>query len=151
MSQLFTQSSQQTIKPILSLFYFILLPKKSFKRLFWLRVGFNQKKKKGRVTGQPVFVSDQKMGSGRVRNTTKNVSFSCIFLSGVDKNVAIEWLWAAFGKNATTPVAFTKCSPKISSIAAFFYVWVAFLWVGLRPCFKNAAINPSDFFFFKFL
>ena len=92
MSQLFTQSSQQTIKPILSLFYFILLPKKSFKRLFWLRVGFNQKKKKGRVTGQPVFVSDQKMGSGRVRNTTKNVSFSCVFLSGVYKNVAIEWL-----------------------------------------------------------
>ena len=49
-------------------------------------------KKRGLVTGQPVFVSGQKMDSGRVRNTTKNVSFSCVFLSGVYKNVAIEWL-----------------------------------------------------------
>ena len=48
--------------------------------------------------GQPVFVSGQKMGSGRVRNTTKNVSFSCVFLSGVYKNVAIEWLWVRLAK-----------------------------------------------------
>ena len=55
--------------------------------------------------------------------TTKNASFSCFFLSGVYKNASIDWLWVVFGKNAATPAAFTKHSPKISSIAAFFYMW----------------------------
>ena len=68
--------------------------------------------------------------------TTKNVGFSRVFLGGVYKNAAIDSPWAAFAKR----------SPKINSIAAFLEVWAAFLWVGLRPRFKNAAIDPSIFY-----
>ena len=63
--------------------------------------------------------------------TTKKVSFSCIFLSGIYKNAAIDWFWAVFGKNTATPTTFTKHSPKISSIATFFDVWAAFYGFGL--------------------
>ena len=85
------------------------------------------------------------------RCTTKNASFSCVFLSGVYKNAATK---SAFELRSEKMQLHQPHLPNTAQRLAlqlrFLMFELSFLWVGLRPCFKNATRDPSKFFFFFF-